>query len=91
MGIWEMKTTVELPDTLFREAKAHAARQGVSLKEFFTAAIQNQLRRSTQRALPAGPAWKQAFGGLRDLHRETRRIERAIAAEFERIDEEEWR
>jgi hypothetical protein len=33
----------------------------------------------------------KAFGGLRDLHRETRRLERVIAGEFESIDEEEWR
>ncbi len=33
----------------------------------------------------------KGFGGLRDLHRETKRIERVIEKEFERIDEEEWR
>ena len=30
-----MKTTVEIPDELFRQAKAHAALQGKTLKELF--------------------------------------------------------
>jgi hypothetical protein len=33
----------------------------------------------------------KAFGGLRELHTETKRIDRVIAREFEQIDEEEWR
>ena len=31
------------------------------------------------------------LGGLRHLHKENRRIDRIVAAEFETIDEEEWR
>jgi hypothetical protein len=39
-------------------------------------------------ALPnADKPWMRAFGGLRDLHRETKRLERVIQQEFERIDE----
>ena len=38
-----------------------------------------------------GPAWEEAFGELRYLHRETKRIEQTIEEEFEAIDEEEWR
>jgi len=28
----------------------------------------------------------RAFGGLRELHRETRRLDRVVAEEFDRID-----
>lgn len=35
------------------------------------------------------PAWQQAFGGLRSLHRENIRIDKLIATESQRIDEEE--
>lgn len=83
-----MKTTIEIPDSLFRKAKAAAAEEGRPLKEFFTEAIQHQLRRKTD---PAAKPWTQAFGGLRDLHRENLRIQKLITAEFETIDEEEWR
>jgi hypothetical protein len=84
-----MKTTVEIPDPLFRHAKAAAAQQGISLKEFFTEAVKNQLRKPG--AAPTDKPWMKAFGGLRELHRETKRLERVISAEFERIDEDEWR
>lgn len=82
-----MKTTVELPDTLFRRAKAAAANEGKSLKEFFAEALSERLRRDR---LPAagGELWRAAFG---DLHRENQRIEKITDREFETIDEDEWR
>jgi hypothetical protein len=76
-----MKTTIELPDTLFRRAKSLAACEGKSLKELFTEAIEERLCR-TGTSTSAKP-WERAFGGLRDLHRETKRVERIITAEFE--------
>ncbi len=85
-----MKTTVEIPDSLFRQAKAAAAKQGTSLKLLLTEALKERLRQRGSGSPPARP-WMRAFGGLRDLHRETKRVERIIAEEFERIDEEEWR
>jgi hypothetical protein len=86
----ELKTTVEIPDGLFREAKAAAAQKGISLKQLFTEALREQLRRRTAGEAPDKP-WMQAFGGLRQLHKENKRLERIIATEFEGIDEEEWR
>ena len=85
-----MKTTVEIPDTLFRAAKSAAARQGITLKRFFTAAIRHALDRENAGSSRDRP-WKKAFGGLGQLHRETERINRVIAGEFERIDDHEWR
>jgi len=38
-----MKTTVDLPDPLFRKAKATAAARGISLKHFITEAVENRL------------------------------------------------
>jgi len=85
-----MKTTVEIPDLLFRQAKSAAAQQGISLKDFLTEAVRARLRSASAGSANPKP-WMKAFGGLRDLHRETRRIQRVIAHEFERIDEEDWR
>ncbi len=34
-----MRTTIDIPDPLFREVKATAARKGVLLKQFITAAL----------------------------------------------------
>jgi hypothetical protein len=52
-----------------------------------TAAAKGRRGRQPGRAAPDQP-WRKAFGGLRDLHRENRRIDRLIAEEFERIEPE---
>jgi hypothetical protein len=39
---------------------------------------------------PQQPAWMKAFGGLRNLKQETRRIQGIIDKEFGQIDEEDW-
>jgi hypothetical protein len=83
-----MKTTVEIPDSLFRQAKAAAAQRGNSLKDFLTEAVREQLKRKAGLPSPDKP-WMRAFGGLHDLHRETKRLQRVIQKEFERIDEGE--
>jgi hypothetical protein len=41
-----MKTTVELPDNLFAEAKAAALKRQISLKTLFTRALERELRDS---------------------------------------------
>lgn len=88
-----MKTTVEIPDALFRKAKATAAERGVSLKEFLTDAVTEHLRRGAASSKPelAAVPWMSAFGGLRHLHQETKKINRILQQEFEQIEEEEWR
>lgn len=39
-----MRTTLDLPDPLFRELKARAARQGVKMKELLAIFIEDGLR-----------------------------------------------
>ena len=41
-----MKTTVEIPDPLFREAKAFAARNGIPMREMFERGLETILRGS---------------------------------------------
>jgi hypothetical protein len=63
-----VKTTVDIPDTLFRKAKATAAERGVSLKDLLTEAVREHLQRSTRDSSKdklSAPAWMSAFGGLR--------------------------
>lgn len=38
-----MRTTIELPDRLIREAKTLTAQKGITLKEFFTKAVERAL------------------------------------------------
>jgi hypothetical protein len=91
--LWEngwVKTTVEIPDAILRRAKAAAAEEGISLKDFFTEAIGDRLHKSGEMPKGAEP-WRVAFGQLKHLHRETKRIEKIIEEEFEQIEEDEWR
>ena len=82
-----MKTTVELPDALFRQAEALAAARGVTLREFFTEALEEQIRRCSHddRAGDTAPPWMAGFGALSDLADESRRVLAAIEAEFETL------
>ncbi len=86
-----MKTTIELPDVMFRQAKALAAARGVTLKSFFTEALEEQLRHCTSehRAGKAEPPWMAGFGALSDLSDETRRVLSAIEEEFEAFSPED--
>jgi hypothetical protein len=45
-----MRTTVDLPDSLFREVKAVAARRGMSLKALIRTAVEEEIRRAERRA-----------------------------------------
>jgi len=87
-----MKTTLELPDPLFRKAKATAAERGQSLKEFVTEALRDKLTLDTGRAYAARePEWMQGFGKLKRLHKETVRVQSVVDQEFEVIEAEDRR
>ena len=81
-----MKTTLEIPDALFRRAKATAAIRGQSFKSFVTEAIQGKLQ-SADIAQNDAP-WRALFGGLKHLHHERPAIEAAIEAAFEVVEPE---
>ena len=86
-----MKTTIDLPDAMFRQAKALAAARGVTLRQIFTEALEERLRRHTpwQRTGNADPPWMAGFGALSDLSDENRRILDVIEDEFERLSPED--
>ena len=83
-----MKTTLEIPDELFRKTKATAALRGESLKDFVMEALEAQLER-----LVAGDSsvrgWRSVFGQARK--EEVEPVDAKVAEEFERIDPTEWR
>ena len=84
-----MKTTLEIPDPLFRRAKSKAAERGQSLKAFVADALEEKLSAKANRARPAEPEWMQGFGKLRRLRKETTRIQSRIDAAFEVIEPED--
>ena len=84
-----MKTTLEIPDALFRRAKSKAAERGQALTEFVGEAL-TEKHEARRRTVPAGdPEWMQGFGRLRRLHRETERIAKRIREAFEVVEPED--
>lgn len=86
-----MKTTIDLPDAVFRQAKALAAARGITLRRFFTEALEEHLRRRTcgNHAGNEQPPWMAGFGALSDLANEHRRVLDTIDDEFERLAPED--
>lgn len=82
-----MKTTLEIPDPVFRRAKAQAAQRGIPLRQFVTEAVEEKIRSASK---GTAKPWMRMVGGLRHLRKETARINRLIDAEFEKIEPEEW-
>ena len=82
-----VKTTLEIPDSIFRRAKASAAQQGIPLRQFVTEAVEEKLRRK-----PEGgeKPWMALAGKLQHLRADTARMNRMIEREFETIEPGEW-
>lgn len=80
-----MKTTLEIPDGVFRRAKATAAQQGVPLRQFVSEAVEEKLAAARSEDKP----WVRLAGGLHHLRAESLRLRRAVEEEFERIEPED--
>ena len=80
-----MKTTLEIPDAIFRRAKSIAAERGIPLRELVTEAVKEKL---AQTHAPSEQPWMAAFGKRRRLRKETAKISRIIEEEFEHVEAE---
>jgi hypothetical protein len=77
-----MKTTLEIPDALFRRAKSAAAEQGIPFRELVSEALAEKLRVQARKDKP----WLKTFGQLRGLRKESASINRIIEQEFGQIE-----
>jgi len=84
-----MKTTFELPDRIFREAKSMAASQGKTIRQFFTDAIAEKLQTLKRQRSPR--PWMKHYGALKEYADELKEIDRVVEEEFETIDLEDWK
>lgn len=81
-----MKTTLDIPDAIFRQAKARAAERRVPLRRLVSDALAEKLEGES----PARQKVRVKLAGrLRHLRKETERINKAIEREFERVEPEE--
>jgi len=60
-----MRTTLDIEDTLFTEAKIQAIKQGISLKEFLTRAIQHELEASKAKESETQKPWELLLGSVK--------------------------
>ena len=85
-----VKTTLEIPEPLFRQLKISAAKQGKTIRAVVNEALIEKFSRS-QHGVEDVPAWRVAFGGLRQLREETDKINQDVAAEFSRVNAGDWK
>jgi hypothetical protein len=81
-----LKTTLEIPDFLFRRAKSVAAEKGIPLRQFVTEAVQEKLKITSQEK-----PWMRHLGKLKHLHKDRKRVEAHVQEAFEQIDPDLWR
>jgi hypothetical protein len=84
MGL--VKTTLEIPDFLFRRAKSVAAERGIPLRQFITEAVQEKLK-STPQERP----WMKHLGKLKHFSKERKQVEKRIVEAFGQVDRELWK
>lgn len=72
-----MKTTLEMPDKLFRRAKATAAQRGQSLKQLVTAALERELAGPAPGTKNSKRKQAEVEASLRELERITKKISAA--------------
>jgi hypothetical protein len=85
-----VKTTIDIPDATFRQAKSLAGSKGISLRQLVTQALESEIRGKPAASRP--PPWLKlagAFGQTPSARAETRRIQQRIDEEFEGIEPEE--
>ena len=80
-----MKTTLEIPDPLFRRAKSAAAQRGIPFRELVSEALIDKLAVEGAEEKP----WMRSFGQLRGLRHESASIRRMINEEFDRVEPED--
>ena len=83
-----MKTTLEIPDAIFRRAKSVAAQRGIALRVLVTEAVEEKLAAASRKE---DKPWVKLAGGLKHLRKETARINGIMKREFEQIEPEDWK
>lgn len=84
-----MRTTIDLPDSLFRALKIRAAEENLSLKELAVAAFNHYLGVNDEESQTK--PWMKAVESARGLEPEIDRVQETIDAEFGTVDADEWK
>ena len=82
-----MKTTLDVPDTLYRQIKARAALKGQTIRAFFLDAIQEKLR-AERAGTSKTTGWRSVFG--KASKDDVSQLQQVLDDEFSKIDAESW-
>ncbi len=69
-----MKTTIEMPDDIFRRAKAAAALQGLSMKEWLTNILRREVGAGTAAPAPDQSPEQESEAFMQELNRLARLV-----------------
>jgi hypothetical protein len=83
-----VKTTIEIPDELFRQTEASAESRGETLPEFIAEALASRVA-STSAPGSDSSGWRSVFG-IADPE-VVKLVDDVIAAELEQVDPADWR
>lgn len=86
-----MRTTVEIPDNLYRQIKAHAALKGQTIKAFFLDAVREKMAGSSPESSPSQEqetGWRAVFGKADPG--DMAELQRIIDEDCRKIDYAEW-
>jgi len=81
-----VKTTLDLPDDLFRQAKAKAALRGQSLKALVTEALAAHL--ASPDGVEPSPPWRAFFG--RATPDQVSEVDSFVEADLGRVEPDAW-
>ncbi|MEO1368590.1 MAG: hypothetical protein AAFX50_15560 [Acidobacteriota bacterium] len=87
-NIAKMKTTLDIPDDVFRRSKAAAAMRGESLKDFVTESLRARLAETSSNENPVS-GWRRVFGQASPD--EVEAVDAVVAGEFGTVDPDDWR
>lgn len=83
-----MKTTIEISDAIYRQIKARAGLRGITVRAYFTEALQEKLE-SESRNSGAEAGWMKVFGQADT--KAVDEVQAIIDAEFSKIDPSDWK
>jgi len=83
-----VKTTLDLPDEIVKDAKASAAIRGETLRDYVAGALEARLQHETARKR-SHAGWRSVFGVARRA--DVAAVDRIVARDLETIDPEDWR
>lgn len=84
----DMRTSIEVPDDLFRKIRIHTAENGITFREFILNSAQQALKANQT---TSESSLESVFGIMAEHSDEMKKIKKRMEDEFEPVDPEEWK